>query len=75
MDITPYKDIAEQTRALFKAYTLEGFTENQALDLVKSQYSFALVNYQVEEQRRKKRSAHAQELFRRYSESKEGERK
>ena len=75
MDITPYKPLAEHTRALFKAYILEGFTEDQALELVKSQYSFALVNYQIEDQRRKKRTARAQEILRRYAENNEGEQK
>lgn len=54
MDNT-YALLAEQTFELYQAFISAGFSEEQALEMTKSQYSFALVNYQAETQRKRTR--------------------
>lgn len=46
-----YNCIAQETRKLFESFLETGFTEDQAIELVKSQYAFAIVNYQIEQKR------------------------
>ena len=47
-----FKPLAEQTRELYWEFRHAGFTDEQALELVKTQFSFAMVNQQMEKQRR-----------------------
>ena len=59
MDDNPYLDLAEETRKLYRAYRGVGFTDSEALELVSSQYAFAVINTEAE----KKRKMSRQELM------------
>lgn len=50
---SPYKPLAEQTRELYWEFRDAGFTEEQAFELVKSQYSFVIVNAITDSQKTK----------------------
>lgn len=49
-----YEELAKATRELFRAYKYEGFTEEQAMELVKSQYAFCMINYTIKAEKRKR---------------------
>lgn len=52
MNDNPYLNLAEETRKLYDAYRYEGFTESESLELVSSQYAFAVINTEVENRRK-----------------------
>lgn len=47
-----YKILTDQTFELYQSFISSGFTEEQALELTKSQYAFAQANYQADYKRR-----------------------
>lgn len=65
-----YDLIAQQTFELFEAFIKVGFTEAQALELTKSQYAFAYVNYMGELDRRHYSKSDRAEMLRKYIASK-----
>ena len=58
MDENKYATLAEETAELYEAFIRVGFNEEQALELVKTQYSFAVVNWQADNKRRKTEQLH-----------------
>lgn len=62
----PYGALAVGTYALYQAFIAAGFTEEQAIDLTCTQYAFAVVNAQVEAERRKKSAASIAEKYRKH---------
>ncbi len=63
-----YKELAAQTRELFHAFKDAGFTENQALELTKSQFALAYVNNLAVEVERPYSKRQRTEMLRRYVE-------
>lgn len=51
MEDNGYDLLAEETRKLFQSFVDAGFTEDQALTLTSTQYSFALLNHQIYERK------------------------
>lgn len=47
-----YSDLAKGTYELYKAFKEAGFGSDQALELTKSQFSFFIINAQLEAQRK-----------------------
>lgn len=47
-----FKLLTDQTFELYRSFITSGFTEEQALELTKSQYAFAQTNYQAEYKRK-----------------------
>ena len=68
---TYYSGLASESMKLYTEFKLAGFTEDQAMELLKTQYSFAIVNYQVEKHneavRREKLKNARKVLFRKES--------
>lgn len=62
----PYATLAVSTYSLYQAFIAAGFTEEQALDLTCTQYAFAVVNAQIDVERRAKRTSERAELFRKH---------
>ena len=48
MEESVYKTLADQTFELYQSFISSGFTEEQAFELVKSQYAFSNINYKIE---------------------------
>ena len=53
MEDSIYKTLTDQTFALYQSFISSGFTAEQALELTKSQYAFANINYQTDYQRKR----------------------
>ena len=59
-----YKNFTDQLHELFRSFISSGFTEEQALELTTSQYSFGFVIQVVENERYEKRRADRKNLMR-----------
>ena len=53
MSATYYKSFADETRDLFWAFRLAGFTEEQAMTLVATQFSFSVIQHQRDDKRKR----------------------
>lgn len=53
MEDSIYKALTDQTFELYQSFISSGFTAEQALELTKSQYAFANINYQTDYQRKR----------------------